>query len=126
MNLKSILCITAALTALILSTGCASNSSTSASTISPGMISMKVEGMACGNCAKDIEHHLLEVKGVKAATVSFEKKQATVTLDESNPATLAQLNAAVDAWRKDHFGVKEDPNCLDPAKREEIKANSSK
>lgn len=115
--------ITAA-TLLALLSACASSSRDEAS---PGMISMKVDGMACGNCAKDIEHHLLiEVPGVKAAKVDFETKTAKVTLDEKNPATLAQLNAAVGAWKQEHFGAKEDAQCLDPRKREEIKQDAAK
>lgn len=93
---------------------------------SPGMVSFKVDGMACENCAKDIAHHLAEVPGVKTAKVDFASKKATVTLDEANPAKMEQLNAAVEAWRTEHFGAKEDPNCLDPKAREEIKANTGK
>lgn len=93
---------------------------------SAGMVSFKVDGMACQNCAKDIEHHLAEVPGVKTAKVDFASKKATVTLDDQNPAKMEQLTAAVEAWRTEHFGAKEDANCLDPQKREEIKANSGK
>lgn len=89
---------------------------------SPGAVSFKVTGMACPNCAKEIEHELSEVPGVKSASVDFKKSWATVTLDPQNPATREQLDAAVAHWRTEHFGAKEDANCLDPQRREEIKA----
>ncbi len=97
--------------------GCASNPPKA----SPGALSFKVTGMACANCAKEIEHELMEVEGVKSAKVDFKKSMATVTLDPDKPATQEQLNAAVSAWRTEHFGAKEDANCLDPQRREEIK-----
>lgn len=113
----------AALAAFLTSLGaCASHNHQDAS---PGMISFKVDGMACGNCAKDIETHLAQVPGVKAATVNFETKTANVTLDKAHPANLQQLNAAVEAWRKEHGEQEVDAQCLDPKAREELKKNSA-
>lgn len=108
--------------ALSLLAACAS---TSHETASPGMISMKINGMACANCAKDVEQHLAQVPGVKAATVNFETKTAKVTLDQAHPANLDQLNAAVEAWRKEHGEAEADPQCLDPKAREELKKNTA-
>jgi len=88
---------------------------------SPGAVSLKVTGMACANCARDIEHELAEVPGVRSAKVDFAKSTATVTLDPDKPASRESLDAAIAKWRTEHFGAKEDPKCLDPQKREEIK-----
>ncbi|MCI0674661.1 MAG: heavy-metal-associated domain-containing protein [Phycisphaerales bacterium] len=106
--------------------GCAA-SRTDASA-SPGMmngpntVEFKVEGMACGNCAKEIAHELEEVEGVCAASIDFDKATARVALDPDRPAIMEQLHAAVAKWRKEHFGLQEDPNCLDPKRRQEIKS----
>lgn len=102
--------------------GCA----TSGSTTSPGIVrngdsvSFPVEGMACPNCAKEVEHALQQVPGVKAAAVDFKSSRATVTLSAEHAATVEQLQGAVAAWHKEHFTQEEDPNCLDPAKRQEM------
>lgn len=88
-------------------------------------ISLKVDGMACRNCANEIAHELKEVPGVKDAVVDFDNKRAIVALDDTNPATRDQLNAAIEHWRVEHFGLEEDPDCLDPQKREEIKREMS-
>jgi copper chaperone CopZ len=103
--------------------GCASTGTNNADA---GMISVPIEGMACPNCAKEIEGELAKVPGVRKATVNFDKKVANVTLDSDRPATREQLNAAVEHWRVEHFGVEEDENCLDPQRREEIKAEQVK
>lgn len=103
--------------------GCASTNTTYAD---PGMISVPIEGMACANCAKEIEGELAKVPGVRAATVNFDKKVANVTLDSDRPATREELNAAVEHWRVEHFGATDDANCLDPQRREEIKAEQGR
>lgn len=115
----------AGLTTLAL-VGLGACASTSGHGASAGMISLPIEGMACANCAKEIEGELAQVPGVRKATVNFDKKLANVTLDPDRPATREQLNAAVEHWRKEHFGAEEDANCLDPKRREEIKAEQSK
>ncbi|MBN8597842.1 MAG: cation transporter [Planctomycetes bacterium] len=96
--------------------GCATSSKSSY----PNTISLKVDGMACPNCAKHIEQELKQVPGVETASVDFDTKTAMVTVNPQNPATESQLNAAVAQWKKEHFAVKEDPECLDPKKREEM------
>lgn len=103
--------------------GCASTTTNDASA---GMISVPVEGLACPNCAKEVETELAKVPGVRKATVNFDKKIANVTLDPEHPATREQIDAAVAHWRKEHFGAEEDANCLDPKKREELKAEQAK
>ncbi len=103
--------------ALAALAGCASSTSTDGAST----LTMKVEGLACPNCAEGVAHELQEVRGVKNATVDFDSSTATVQLDPANPASKAELEAAVAKWRTEHFGAAEDPDCLDPAKREEIK-----
>lgn len=87
----------------------------------PGTVSFKIDGMACPNCAKHIEHELAEVPGVRAASVDFSAATAVVLLDDRQPANMDQLNAAVDAWKREHFAAEEDPDCLNPERRKEIK-----
>lgn len=103
--------------------GCAS---TATSDADPGMMSVPVEGLACPNCAKEVETEIAKVPGVRKATVNFDKKVANVTLDPDHPATREQIDAAVAHWRVEHFGADEDANCLDPKKREELKAEQRK
>lgn len=98
--------------------GCATTQTASPS---PDTVTLKVDGMACPNCAKHIAEELSAVPGVETASVDFDTKMATVKVDPQNPATESQLEAAVAKWKKEHFAAKEDPECLDPAKREAIK-----
>lgn len=84
-------------------------------------VQFKVNGMACPNCAKHIAEELAKVPGVESANVDFDTATASVTLKETNPASNDQLQAAVNAWRKEHFAQEEDPECLDPKKRAELK-----
>ncbi|MBC7771247.1 MAG: cation transporter [Pyrinomonadaceae bacterium] len=100
--------------------GCAVSSENQGLTSSE-TVSFKVDGMACANCAKHIEEELEAVPGVQAASIDFATKTARVTLDPERPASRDQLDAAVAAWKKEHFSAKEDPECLDPKRREEIK-----
>ena len=88
------------------------------------MAVFKVDGMACPNCAKHIEEELAAIPGVRKASVDFASKTATVTLDPARPASQDSLDAAVAAWKMEHFAAEEDPECLDPKKREEIKRGS--
>ena len=109
------------LTTLVLSAlGCASQRTASPGAVGP-TTTMTVDGMACENCAKHIEEELVKVRGVRGAKVDFASKTATVTLDPDRPASRRDLEGAVAAWKKEHFALEEDPECLDPARREEIK-----
>jgi copper chaperone CopZ len=76
----------------------------------PGVISFAVEGMACPNCAKELQAVLAAVPGVKSAKVCFEDSKAFVTLDKEHPATLATISAAVAAQQGDHVKLEQDVN----------------
>lgn len=109
--------------AVLAFAGCSTSQTadtTSAAELGPNTVSLKVDGMACPNCAKHIAEELKEVPGVTDATVNFNTKTAIVKLDLTNPATTDSLNAAVAKWKKEHFSQEEDPDCLDPAKRKEL------
>ena len=45
------------------------------------MIEMRVDGMTCTACAGHVKQALEGVPGVRAASVSFDDSQATVTAD---------------------------------------------
>ena len=44
---------------------------------------LKIEGMHCTGCSSRLEKVLNNTDGVESATVSFEKKQAIITYNES-------------------------------------------
>ena len=113
--LNKILAAACVLTALA---GCATSNEGASGGVNT--MTFKVDGMACPNCAKELEHELEEVAGVKDASINFETKKATVQLDPEKPATRADMDAAIVHWKQEHFSAKEDPNCLDPQKREEM------
>ena len=46
-------------------------------------IKLKIEGMQCTGCSSRLEKVLNNTDGVESATVSFEKKQAIITYNES-------------------------------------------
>ena len=46
-------------------------------------IKLKIEGMHCTGCSSRLEKALNNTDGVESATVSFEKKQAIITYNES-------------------------------------------
>ena len=46
-------------------------------------IKLKIEGMHCTGCSIRLEKVLNNTDGVESATVSFEKKQAIITYNES-------------------------------------------
>lgn len=120
--------LAASLSALLAISGCAAPerelSISDAIFSGPDTVSMKIDGMACHNCARHIAHELEEVPGVRAAAVDFDSSTAKVALDPANPASMDSLNAAVAQWRTEHFSAEEDPECLDPRRREEIKKGS--
>ena len=47
-------------------------------------IKLKIEGMHCTGCSSRLEKVLNNTDGVESATVSFEKKQAIITYNESH------------------------------------------
>ena len=46
-------------------------------------IKLKIEGMHCTGCSSRLEKVLNNTDGVESATVSFEKRQAIITYNES-------------------------------------------
>lgn len=54
---------------------------------------LEVGGMTCQNCAPRARQALAGVKGVKSATVSYEKKEAVVHLDKHGPNSAALIEA---------------------------------
>ena len=46
-------------------------------------IKLKIEGMHCTGCSSRLEKVLNNTDGVESATVSFEKKQAIITYNDS-------------------------------------------
>lgn len=88
--------------------------------VGPNAVRIKVDGMACPNCARHIAAALAEVPGVRGASVDFASKTAYVDLDPNHPATIEALHAAVEHWRTEHFAQEEDPECLDPERRKEL------
>ena len=59
-------------------------------------VTIRVEGMHCGNCASSIEKKLKATEGVEEARVSFDKKEAWVKYDESK-ITVAQLREVINS-----------------------------
>ena len=104
------------LAAIAVAGGCTTASET---------VALRIDGMACPNCAKHIEEELEAVPGVKSASVDFDSRTALVRLDPERPASVGELNAAVEHWKKEHFAAEEDPECLDPQRRAEIKRGGS-
>lgn len=53
---------------------------------------LKVEGMACGACAKTVEKEARKIDGVKAAKVSQPKGTAEITYDpaKTSPEVIAK------------------------------------
>jgi Cu+-exporting ATPase len=59
------------------------------------VIVLPVEGMDCGGCVQSVQRALMAVRGVNAAIVSLERREASVRLDVAKPASREQLIAAV-------------------------------
>lgn len=61
---------------------------------------LKVEGMACEGCAKDVTEALTEVPGVEAARVELKEGRAYITLAaEGAPAVEKLVEAATNPSR---------------------------
>lgn len=58
---------------------------------------IKIEGMSCQGCVKNITGILLAMDGVAAASVSLDEAQAEVTFDAQRLARPALLAAIEDA-----------------------------
>ncbi|HNZ40246.1 MAG TPA: cation transporter [Candidatus Latescibacteria bacterium] len=57
---------------------------------------MNIEGMTCQHCVKAVTSVLSKVAGVERATVSLEKKQATLEVDEATFDLEAARKAVID------------------------------
>ncbi len=78
----------------------------------------QVEGMACAvGCAKVIEKKLAHMDGVKAATVDFESKTATIEFDDARqtPETITKTveEIANGAYTVENLIVSKDLAVLD-------------
>lgn len=51
--------------------------------MSEKIVVMKISGMHCDGCASSIKEVLAKSEGVIEASISFEKKQATVKFDDA-------------------------------------------
>lgn len=56
---------------------------------------IKVDGMSCGGCVKNVTGALTALDGVARVDVSLEQKQAVVEFDAAK-ATRDQLKAAIE------------------------------
>ncbi|MDR0589454.1 MAG: cation transporter [Spirochaetaceae bacterium] len=54
---------------------------------------LKIEGMSCDHCVRQVTDALKEIPGVKEAAVSLEEKNAVV--DHEDAVTLAAMKSAV-------------------------------
>jgi copper chaperone CopZ len=56
-------------------------------------LTLKVDGMCCNKCPDKIQKSLAIVEGVDNATVDFETKTVTVSINGKNPAPRDLVNA---------------------------------
>ena len=59
-------------------------------------VTIRVEGMHCGNCAASVKKKLKATAGVEDVTVSFEKKEALIKYDDQK-ITVAQLREVINS-----------------------------
>ncbi len=59
-------------------------------------VTIRVEGMHCGDCASSIEKKLKATDGVEEVRVSFEKKEAWIKFDD-NKTTVARLREVINS-----------------------------
>jgi periplasmic mercuric ion binding protein len=60
-------------------------------------VTLSVPGMTCAACPITIKKALTDVDGVTAAEVSFDKKEAVVTFDDSKTDVSTLIEATTDA-----------------------------
>ncbi|QSA98107.1 mercury resistance system periplasmic binding protein MerP [Methylococcus sp. EFPC2] len=58
---------------------------------------LSVPGMNCAACPITIKKALEKVEGITAVTIDLERKQATVTFDDTRTATAKLIQATIDA-----------------------------
>lgn len=59
-------------------------------------VTIRVEGMHCGNCAASITKKLKATAGVEDVQVSFEKKEAWIKFDDQK-ITVTQLREVINS-----------------------------
>lgn len=59
-------------------------------------LSLTIEGMTCGGCAKSVSSILLSIDGVESAIVNLERKNAEITFDEQKTHAQALIAAIED------------------------------
>ncbi len=60
-------------------------------------VTLNVPGMTCPTCPITIKEALNKVQGVSKVAVSYEKKQAVVTFDDTKTETKALVKATTNA-----------------------------
>lgn len=60
-------------------------------------VTLSVPGMTCAACPFTVKQALNKVKGVSKAAVSYEKKQAVVSFDDTQTNVQALTKATADA-----------------------------
>jgi len=60
-------------------------------------VTLAVPGMTCEACPITVKHALSKVNGVSKADVSFEKREAMVTFDDTKTNAQALTKATADA-----------------------------
>jgi mercuric ion binding protein len=63
----------------------------------PKTVTLNVPGMTCPTCPITIKKALNKVQGVSRVDVSYEKKQAVVTFDDTKTGPNALVKATTDA-----------------------------
>lgn len=51
---------------------------------------IKIEGMTCGHCVQSAKESLQEIKGIKSVTISLEKANATLELEDISAEEVIQ------------------------------------
>lgn len=59
-------------------------------------VTIRVEGMHCGNCAESIKKKLKATAGVEDVRISFEKKEAWVKFDDQK-ITVVKLREVINS-----------------------------
>jgi periplasmic mercuric ion binding protein len=69
----------------------------SAALAAPQTVTLSVPGMTCAACPITVKKALTRVEGVTKADVSYEKRQAIVTFDDSRASVQKLTKASADA-----------------------------
>jgi copper chaperone CopZ len=78
------------------STSSPSDVSINAPAQEPRTATMWVHGMACPQCAHNVDLQLLKVPGVESVKIDMGSGQVTAKLSASNPPTKEQLSTAIE------------------------------